>query len=162
MRIVSLTGGKLLGRVMAELEDEAAEATETDVTDVGVALPALKLQGGRRSLSRVRREMTDDELSQPAVQKMMLDELERLDRERDDLLPYREKFAEADKECAILKEKLKPKIAADVFFGGCTTIGSIMVGLAPSAWSVGMVGYAALGLGLALVLAGIVAKVILK
>src|SRR4051812_43259417 len=110
---------------MAELDDEAGEAAEPEATDAGVGLPALKVHSGRRSLARVRREMTDEELSQPAVQKMMMDELERLDRERDDLLPYRDRFAEADKQCAILAEKLKPKVAADVFFGGCTTIGSI-------------------------------------
>lgn len=147
---------------MAGLDDEAADTAEPEVTDAEVGLPALKLHGGRRSLSRLRREMTDEELSQPAVQKMMMDELDRLDRERDDLLPYRDRFAEADKQCAILAEKLKPKVAADVFFGSCTTIGSIMVGLAPSAWSVGIVGYASLGLGVALVGAGIAAKVILQ
>lgn len=147
---------------MAQLDDEAAEAAEPEVTDAGVGLPALKLHGGRRSLARVRREMNDDELAQPAVQKMMMDELERLDQERADLLLYRDRFAEADKRCAILAEKLKPKVAADVFFGGCNTIGAIMVGLAPSAWSVGILGYASLGLGVALVGVGIAAKVILK
>lgn len=147
---------------MAGLDDEAVDATEPEVTDVGISLPAPKVPGGRRSLSRVRREMTDEELAQPAFQKLMMDELERLDRACEDLLPYRDKFAEADKRCAILTEKLKPKVAADVFFGGCTTIGSIMVGLAPSVWTVGVVGYAILGLGIALVGAGIAAKVILK
>jgi len=151
-----------IGAAMAEPEDETGDPGEPEVTDAGIGLPALKVQGGRRSLARVRREMTDEELSHPAVQKMMLDELERLDREREGLVPYREKFAEADKQCAILQEKLKPKVAADVFFGGCTTIGAIMVGVAISDLSVGILGYASLGLGVALVGVGIAAKVILK
>ena len=144
-------------------EDEAVEAPEPEVTDAGVGLPALKPQsGGRRSFARMRRELTDDELSNPAVQKMMMDEIDRLDREREDLLTYRDKFAETDKSCAILHEKLKPKIAADVFFGGGTAIGSAMIGLAPSVWNVGVIGIALGALGVALLLSGILAKVVLK
>ena len=146
---------------MAGTEDDTAEPSDAEITDIGVGNTALKPHT-RRSFQRVRREMTDEELSNPAVQKMMMDELERLERERDDLSGYRDKHAAADKRCAVLDEKLKPKIAADVFFGSCTTIGSIMIGLAPSVWKVGVIGIALASLGVALVGAGIAAKVILK
>lgn len=106
--------------------------------------------------------MTDDELAHPAVQKMMMDELERLDREREELIPYRDKYSECDKQNAILTEKLKPKLAADIVFGGCTSIGSIMGGLSANFWSNGILGYFCLALGVILVLVGIFAKVVLR
>lgn len=143
------------------LEDEAQEPVEP-LAEAGQPRPELKVHSSRRSLAQVRRELSEEELHHPAVQRMMLDELERLDKEKEELLPYRDKFAEADRDCAVLKEKLKPKIAADIFFGSCTTVGAVLIGLSPTAWSVGVLGIAAVLLGVALIGAGIAAKVVMK
>jgi hypothetical protein len=147
---------------MAGQDDESAEIAGAEVSETDSSLPALKAKTGRRSFARLKREMTDIELSNPAVQKMMMDELDRMDEEREALLLYRDKHAEVDKENAVLKEKMKPKVAADVFFGGCTCVGSIFIGLAPSAWAIGVIGQICAGAGALLVAVGIAAKVTLK
>ena len=59
---------------MAVDEDE----TEEPQSDAGID-GTPKSKGRRQSFGKVRRELTEDELGSSGVQKMMLDELDRMD-----------------------------------------------------------------------------------
>ena len=57
-------------------------------------------------MSNVRRELSEEELSSPAVQRMLLDELDRLETEAGELKEFKEfkdRFYSADKDAAVLE-----------------------------------------------------------
>jgi len=121
---------------------------------------AVKPVSGRRSFSKLPRELSEKELASPAVQKMLVDEIERLESECDEMSAYRPKFHEADKRAAIMDEKFKGKMAIEILHVGCVTVGSAALGYAPSittgqptAWMVAI-------FGLVLVTAGLAAKAV--
>ncbi|MCH2451068.1 MAG: hypothetical protein MK198_13100 [Gracilimonas sp.] len=115
---------------------------------------------GRRSLSNVKRELTEEELKSPAAQKLLVEELERVERERNELLDYRDNFYSVDKELSILQEKLNKNISIEVISSSCLAIGAAAIGLAPSIWEHEPVGWYLVVFGGVLIIAGIVAKAI--
>jgi len=90
---------------------------------------------GRRSFTSVRRDLSEDELGSPAVQKLLLDELDRLEGEVVASRGIRERFHQADKRASILEEKFKTYSAHEILSNACLAAGSAMLGYAPSAWS---------------------------
>jgi len=118
---------------------------------------------GRKAFSRLRRELTDDELSSPAVQRMLIDDIERLEKDNAELEKFRNRYYEADKNCGILNEKLKVNICQDVIFGTCLTIGSALISLYPSL-HIDKSNYAntLLIMGFILIAGGIASKVVKK
>src|SRR4051812_39755355 len=85
---------------------------------------AVERQKGRKALSRLKRELSEDELSSTGVQKMLLEEIERIEEDRARLTEYRDKFYASDKEVAILKQQAKQSLAGEMVFGACLTVGS--------------------------------------
>jgi hypothetical protein len=71
-----------------------------------------------RALSRLKRELSDDELSSWGVQKLLLDYLERAGEENAELKPFREKYHQADKRLGVLEEKLKSNTAVEILSSG--------------------------------------------
>jgi len=57
---------------------------------------------GRRAFSKLRRELTDEELSSPAVQRLLIDDIERLEKENGKLSDYQDSYYTADKKAAVL------------------------------------------------------------
>ncbi len=78
--------------------------------------------------------MKDEELSNPGVVKLMLDELEQSAQECAELRVYVEKFHDADKQAAILEERLRAATAIEVAFGVGVGLGGTVLGLAPFYW----------------------------
>ena len=115
---------------------------------------------GRQSLSRVRRELSEEELSSPAVQRLLVEEIERLERERTQLLEVQREFYDVEKEAAILKEKLKQKVGGDIVFSVLLTVGAAALGYAPAVWKAQPTGWLAIVFGVVLIVAGIVSKVV--
>jgi hypothetical protein len=92
---------------------------------------------GRRAAFRdVRRQLTDEELKNPGVQKLLLDMLQDADDEREGLRPYVDRFHEADKIAAVLREEVKTHTAIEVFFGVGVGLGGAIIGLAPFFWGI--------------------------
>jgi hypothetical protein len=90
---------------------------------------------GRRAAFRdVRRQLTDEELKSPVVQKLLLDMLQEADDERESLRSYVSGFHNADKTAAVLQEQLKTHTAIEVFFGVGVGMGGAIIGLAPFLW----------------------------
>lgn len=140
---------------MTELNHQ--ETAPEDVGD-GIAIPQSK---GRKAFSKLRRELSDEELSSPAVQRLLIDDIERLEKENGKLIDYQDLFHEADKTSAILKEKLKTNIAQDIIFGVCLTIGAAIIGLAPSLWAPDKPHSSiAIATGIILIIGGIASKVV--
>ena len=94
----------------------------------------VPLTGRRPALRNLAREMTDEELSNSGVVKLMLDELEQSVQECADLRAYVEKFHDADKRAAILEERVRPATAIEVAFGVGVGLGGAVLGLAPFFW----------------------------
>jgi hypothetical protein len=108
-----------------QMKPSASEVSKAPPSDS--AVPA----SGRRAAFRdVRRQLTDEELSSPGVQKLLLDMLQDTDEERETLRSYVGLFHEADKSAAVLSERVRTQTAVEVFFG----LGGAIVGLSPFFW----------------------------
>jgi len=115
---------------------------------------------GRRSLARVKRELSEEELSTPGVQKMLIEELERLDTEARELEQYRDKYYIAEREVAVLNEKFRKNVAVEIIANGSLTIGAAAIGYAPAVWTSQPTGWIAIVFGAVLIIAGVVARVV--
>lgn len=143
---------------MAEINLEPDIEPQEVIQSGSQAVP--KGTSGRKSFAKLRRELSDDELASPAVQRMLLDEIERLDIERGELTSFRAKFHDADKRAAILEEKFKGKISIEIIHIACTTIGAAALGYAPSIWEKQPTAWMAAIFGIILILAGLAAKAV--
>lgn len=114
----------------------------------------------RKALSSLKRDLSDEELASPAVQKLLLDEIERLEEENTELSGFRARFHDCDKRAAVLDQKSKVNTAQEIISLSCITIGGAALGYAPSVWNVQPTGSMALIFGLVLVLFGVFAKAI--
>ena len=119
-----------------------------------------KSRSGRRALSSLRRELSDKELLAPAVQKLLVDEIERLEEENGGLATFRGRFHEADKKAAVLEQNGKASVAYEIISLTCITVGGAALGYAPAVWTAQPSGYIALGFGAILVAGGVAAKAI--
>jgi hypothetical protein len=119
-----------------------------------------KSKSRRKALSTLRRELSDQELLSPAVQKLLLDEIDRLEEDNTELSGYRGRFHEADKRAAILEHKSRVSAAHEIISISCITIGGAAIGYAPSVWATQPSGYIALAFGVVLVVCGVVAKAV--
>ena len=148
-------------RLMAEGSKQQPDIEPDDAATPGRAAVAPKGNSGRRSFSNLRRELTDDELSTPAVQRMLLDEIERLDGECDDLRSTRDKYHSSDKRVGVLEERFKTKISLEIMHVVCFLLSGSALGYAASNWaSQPTVSMLALIFGGVLAIAGVVAKVV--
>jgi hypothetical protein len=113
----------------------------------------------RRSLSRIKRELSDEELSTSGVQKMLIDEVERLDDENRALQRYRDRYYVTETQAAVLKEKLQSNTAIEVIINAAFAVGAAALGYVPAVWSTQPTGWITLIFGGCLIAAGILAKV---
>jgi hypothetical protein len=114
----------------------------------------------RKSFSKVRRELTEEELSSTAVQRLLLEDIERLEEEKIELLTYREQYYQVDKKAAVLDQIAKKSIASDIVFAVCLCVGAAALGYAPSVWNAQPSGYIAIAFGLILIICGIVSRLV--
>jgi hypothetical protein len=143
------------------MSDQPTEAERLEKEEETGAHPVeVPPSKGRPALSKVRRELTDKELTSAGVIRMLVAEGDRLEKEVDELRRYRDRYYEAEKQRAILAQRLKVSVAADVVFGVCLTVGAALVSIAPAVWANKPYGWLLLVLGLVLMGGGIVAKVV--
>ncbi len=118
--------------------------------------------GLRRAFRSLRRELTDEELANTGVQKLLLDAIERSEGECLDLRDYVKRYYEVDKEKEILKERLRSATSIEIAFGVGTALGGAIIGLAPFFWDHQPQGHIALGIGIFLIVAASAIRVIKK
>ena len=115
----------------------------------------------RKTFSRIKIELSDEELASPGVQKMIVEELGRSQDMLSSMESYRERYHQADKQLAIQLEKSKRNISTEIISGGCLATGAAAFGYAPSLTSLPLAGYLAVGFGIILTIIGIASKAIL-
>ena len=132
-----------------------SQPDETGAKPVAEPLPKV-----RKALSRLKRELSEEELATPGVQKMLVEELERVEDENNDLKTFREKFHTADKDLAIANQKLKGWRSMEIISTGCIAVGAAALVYVPDAWKTQPNGWIALVFGGVLTAIGILAKAI--
>ena len=113
------------------MADEEDLLVEPDNDSGIVTIPVIK---GRQSFRQVRRELTEEELTSPAAQRLILDDLDRLEEDNNTLEKFRGKYHEVDKKSSILEEKLKRHNALDILSSAALVAGSLSIGYAPKVW----------------------------
>ena len=116
----------------------------------------------KKRFSSISRALNPSELGTKGVQKMLLNHIDRLEEQMINLSECNSKLAVAEKEKAVLEQKLKVAVSADVIFGASLTLGSILLGVCPSLWKNPPFGHLVLVVGVAMVLAGIVSRWLLR
>lgn len=110
--------------------------------------------------ANVKRELSDDELNSPAVQKLLLNDNYRMEQEIENLKGLESSYHTRDKEAAILEEKLKQSKGSEVLYTACETVGSLLAGVSAIYWD--NKGWIILVCGVGLVFGGIIYKIIVR
>ena len=108
-----------------------------------------------QAFRRIPRELTEEDLANPAVLKLLVGNLDRLETEKEEYRIYMERFHEADKKVAVLEEKGKTKLTLEILSGTCLAFGGLAIGQinalwlpSPLTWIVGILGAGLLGGGI--------------
>ena len=86
------------------MNNEDIHGPEPEDTSAGSGLPMPK---GKQAFQYITRELSDDDLTNPAVLKLLLEERDILANENAELRSYQAQFHGADKKVAVLEEKNK-------------------------------------------------------
>ena len=125
------------------------------------ASPGVPAIGKRPAFQDMRRQLTPEELASPGVQKILYDDLEQCEADREELKVYVKAYYDADKRAAVLLEKMKTVNTIEVFFGVGVGLGGSVLGLAPFFWEMGTgYGVAALIIGLSMTIGACVGRLI--
>lgn len=115
---------------------------------------------GRQSFARLRRALTDEELSSTAVQRMLIDEIERLEADCIEHRAYVKMYHDESKKRAVAEEKLLTKRAVEVLHVSSLSAGSLALGFAPTIWTTQPAAWLMVIGGGTLIVGSIVAKII--
>lgn len=111
------------------------------------------------AFANLRYDLTDEDLKSPGVQKLLLNEIVRLENLELSLKGFKDKYHKIDKECAVLKESQRSLKVLEILYAVGLIIGALLLGLLPSVgkheWILG-------GAGVVLILVSVIAKVIRK
>jgi len=114
----------------ADQEDVEIDA-DADVEPVKTE-STTHIKSSRKAFSKLATELTDDELNSSGVQKMLLAEISRLEYVALYSNKFKEKYHNADKDRAVLKEKEKTFIFSEILYSVSLTLGAALIGLTPS------------------------------
>lgn len=139
------------------MSDEKIDKDQSDSQSEMSADKGNESPKSRKAFSKLRRELSDEELNSTAVQKLLLDNLDQLQSTNFELEIFEEKFHIVDKQKAVLEEKLKSSQSSEILFTFTLTIGAAIMGLAPTFWTTGY-GWLIIIVGFLLVLGGLISK----
>lgn len=120
--------------------------------------------------SNLKREISEEDLKTPAVQRILLSEVDKLENkvyELENLLNeknyefshLKELFHNKDKEKDILDEKFKTSTSQEVLYSFCIAAGSAIIGFSKVVWDLGY-GQIFIVVGLFLIIGGIISKAV--
>lgn len=116
--------------------------------------------GRRLAFGEIKRQLSDEDLKSPGVQKLLLDDLERAESECEIMQGYIERYHDADKRAAVLEERVRSGTAIEIMFGVGVGLGGTIMGLAPMFWSDQPKGYIALIIGGLLICGASIARMV--
>lgn len=110
--------------------------TEQDINELTLedteGQPGPSPPEGQQAFRKISRELTEQDLANAAVQKLLLNEIDRLEKEKEEYKHYMELFHEANRKVAVLEQQSRTALALDtIAFGGFLTIGALLLGVAP-------------------------------
>ena len=140
-------------------DNEEHDDSDKEPTDVE-AVPHIK--SSKKAFSKLKIELSDDDLSSPGVQKMLLAEIERLESTALASDGFKGKFHQKDKECAVLKEKDKTFVFSEILYSVSLALGAALLGITPSLTATNVSLNVVWGIGVLLVIGALVAKVVKK
>jgi len=85
---------------------------------------------GQGVYGKIKREISENDLTNPVVGKLILAELDDLKQENSILVEYRSKYYEMDKKCAVLESKSSGENKFQILYTFCLSIGGLIAGLA--------------------------------
>lgn len=109
---------------------DADQSTE-DVGAVPVQSTGPK-KSPRQFIRSGLRKLSEKDTTSPAVVEVLLEDIDRLESEKNELTAFRDKYYAVDKKAAILESKLASWQKGDVLYTICIAIGSAFLGGAPS------------------------------
>lgn len=120
--------------------------------------------------SNIKREINEEDFQSPAVQRILLGEVDKLENrclmlddklneKNIDYLSLQNVYHQRDKEKSILDEKLKKSKSQEILYSFCLAAGSVVIGFAKVVWDKGL-GEIFLILGVFLIIGGIITKAI--
>ena len=115
---------------------------------------------GRKAFVLQPRHLTDHDVTQPAVVRMLIDENERLKHQVASLEGFRDRYFAADKRSAILEERAKRTLAGEVISEVSSTLAGACLGYATAVWPQQPTAMLFLVVGTVLVMIGIAARII--
>ena len=115
----------------------------------------------RRATSKLRRELTEDELASSGVQRFLLDEIDQSEQRVSELSEFQKCYYKADKEKAILEERMQHSIASEIMFGVSLTLGALLIGMSPSYETTKLSNYL-FAIGMLLIIGGIASRMVRK
>lgn len=136
-------------------EEQTGEAIEAAPTSTTIATT-----GKRQAFRDIRRQITEADLANPGVMRLVLENLERADAECEILSGFVDRYYAADKQAAVLNEKLRTQTALEVLFGIGVGLGGAIVGITPLFWDGTSKGPITLAVGLLLVGGSTVARIV--
>lgn len=110
-----------------------------------------------RPYSRLRRELSEEDLTNPAVQKLIISDIDKLEARISDLEDFQVKFYETEKDKAVLQEKLKGHNSHEILYSFCLSAGSGLLGIS-SLFEMKEEGWIFLTIGGLLIVGGILSK----
>jgi hypothetical protein len=108
----------------------------------------------------IKRDLKEEDLKNPAVQRLILSENDKLEHHVHSLELIRDQYHIIDKQCAVLSSKIDQNSAFEIIYTICVAIGSALSGISAIYWE--QKGYILLLIGLGLTFGGIVAKIFRK
>jgi hypothetical protein len=137
----------------------ADQSSEVEVVATA-SITTVAAVGRRQSFRAIRRELQEAELTNPGVQRLILEDLETAESECEAIREYVERYHEADKRAAVLEEKLRTHAALEILFAVGLGMGFAIVGLAPYFWDGTLRGPAALLVGAVLIIGSVAARIV--
>lgn len=112
--------------IITQVDEESKESTP-----IGDSQPR-ETKKGKGAFSKISRELTEQDLSSPGTQRLILNELDKYEECKIQLEFYREKYYERDKSCAVYSQMLKSSRLFEVICSTMLATGPAMMSLSPS------------------------------
>jgi VIT1/CCC1 family predicted Fe2+/Mn2+ transporter len=114
----------------------APEQTEQQNSPAATAQipPAVASTGQRQAFDNITLPLTDKDLKNPAVVKLIIHIMKTAEAQREELKPYVGFYHEQKEQVGTLKEKLRVNLANEIMFGLLLTLGGAVVGMIPYFW----------------------------
>jgi hypothetical protein len=138
---------------MAEIENADQEPTASEQGTVGTPK-------GTQFLKKAYRDLDEAELTNPAVLRFLLADIDRLRDELSELRPFREQSYRLSTRVAVLEEETKSILSFEILSAAGLAVGAALVGYSRYLWDSPPNGYFALAFGIVLMVGGLAARLV--